>query len=168
MIKALLAYRRAFDNGSMHGAEALGSARQIRQWDVEPNRSDVLEKSEDEWTAIAVESGSITAQCRYSNRHFGWMDELTEMLGEPSRLEGRIERYLVQEDPDSWTTSLNYLQKCALAKKLSFPPKSAIWRYRSLRAQTSRKRHLFGQFARVGKLLSRQTLCTWPACREGS
>ncbi len=122
MIKALLAYRRAFDNGNMRGAEALGSAWQIRQWDVEPNRADVLEKSEAEWTAIAAESGSITAQCRYGNRHFGWMDELTEMLGEPSRLEGRIERYLAQENPVSWITSLNYLQKCALAKKLSFPP----------------------------------------------
>lgn len=120
MISALRAYRRAFDNGNMRGAEALGSARRIGEWDVEPNRADVLEKSEAEWTLIAAESGSITAKCRHGNQRFDWMDELSGMLGEPSRLQDRIDRYLARENPVSLATSIDYLQQCSRAKKLSF------------------------------------------------
>ena len=122
MISALRAYRRAFDNGNMRGAEALGSARRIRDWDVEPSRADVLEKPETEWTLIAAEAGSITAKCRHGNQRFRWMNELSEMLGQPSDLDGRVDRYLAQQNLIAWETSVAYLKECARAKKLSFPP----------------------------------------------
>ena len=122
MISALRAYRRAFDNGNMRGAEALGSARQIRDWDVQPSRADVLEKSEAEWTLIAAEAGSITAKCRHGNRRFRWMNELSGKLSEPLELQKRVDRYLAQENPFAWKTSVAFLQQCARAKKLSFPP----------------------------------------------
>ena len=105
----------------MRGAEALGSARRIRDWDVVPNRADVLEKSEAEWTLIAAKGGSITAKCRHGNQRFDWMDELSGMLDEPSRLQDRIDRYLARENPVSWATSINYLQQCSRAKKLAVP-----------------------------------------------
>ena len=121
MIDALRAYRHAFDNGNMRGAEALGAARRISVWDAEPKRADVLEKSEDEWTLIAAQSGSITAKCRHGIRRFGWMKELSGLLDEPSRLQDRIDRYLAEENPVSPAMSLAYLRQCAEAKKIIFP-----------------------------------------------
>ena len=70
MTRALRAYRSAYDKGRIRGAEALGSARQLRDWDTVPSRAEVLEKTESEWTMIAAEGGSITAKCRHGLQRF--------------------------------------------------------------------------------------------------
>ena len=121
MILALRAYRDAFDGGDLRGAEALGSARSVR-WNATPSREEVLEKPESEWTLIAAEGGIITAKCRHGNGRFDWLDELSEFLSEPSKLKARTDRYLEQDSPVPWTTSIAYLRECARAKKIVFPP----------------------------------------------
>lgn len=121
MIRAFQAYREAFDRGNMRGAEALGSARSIRNWDAEPSREEALGKSESEWTLIAAEAGSITAKCRYGNSQFRWISDLTDTLSNPSELTERVERYRSQVDMTFGEASIDFLKQCAKAKKLTWP-----------------------------------------------
>lgn len=121
MILALRAYRDAFDRGDLRGAEALGAARSI-QWDTTPSREEILERPASEWTLIAAKGGRITAKCRHAQGRFRRLDQLAEFLSEPSILNDRVDQHLDRENTVSWTTSLAYLQECARAKKITFPP----------------------------------------------
>ena len=122
MARALRAYRSAYDKGNIRGAEALGSARSVAVWNTVPSREEILEKSEAEWTLIAAEGGSITAKCRHTSRRFDWIGEWDEMFADPLAQQEMIDRYLAQDNPTPWRTSIAYLEECAAAKRLRFPP----------------------------------------------
>ncbi len=122
MARALRAYRSAYDRGNIRGAEALGSARSVAEWNTVPSREEILGKSEAEWTLIAAEGGSITAKCRHGGRRFDWIGEQDEMFADPLALREMVDRYLAQENPTPWTTSIAYLEECAAAERLRFPP----------------------------------------------
>ncbi|MDJ0613463.1 MAG: hypothetical protein QNJ29_07270 [Rhizobiaceae bacterium] len=116
MAEALRSYRQVFDAGDMRGSEMLGAARTIRDWNLSPSRTEMLGIPAMEWTLAAARSGRVAAMCRYGIGRLKkripieWIEETSTQRPQPDIRPASKEEFIA------------FLEECARAKRIGFPP----------------------------------------------